>query len=192
MKTKCVVAVLAIVPLVLTVACAAKPEGRVVSTQGFSFLPPPAPQWREQLRQDEVIYLKQTDPAEVTVYAGALDGKLGAKLDSREALLRFVREKKDQWGVPGRYSGTKTSFAIDEGAPSCVNYDLSTRDHHAKNAAEHDYLLMKVRGRFCLHPQDATSAVDLYYSVRHVPSFEPGALMAEGETFLRSLRFERH
>jgi hypothetical protein len=49
---------------------------------------------------------------------------------------------------------------------------------------------MDTRGRFCVHPQAPTSMVDVYYSVRYVPGYDPAPLLAEGVAFLDSLVIE--
>ena len=162
---------------------------RVSSTHGFSFLPPQGSNWLEQFGQDEITYLKQTDPKTVSFYAGTLEGKLQSTLPTKEALVAFVRSKKDRWGNDGRYTNTSSSFQVEDKNESCVRYQLSTHDRGAHNKENHDFLVMKATGRFCLHPQDRTAAVDIYYSVRYVPQFDPAALIAEGEEFLQGLQF---
>ena len=76
-------------------------KARVVSTEGFSFLPPQGPDWTEAMDGDRVEYTKTTNHDEVTFYAGAVDGKLDALLATPDALLAFVRAQKDQWGEDG-------------------------------------------------------------------------------------------
>jgi len=162
---------------------------RVFSSYGFSFLPPQATNWRERFGQNEITYLKQTDPKTVSFYAGAIDGNLRSTLSSKEALIAFVRSKKDNWGNDGRYSNTSSSFQIEAQQQSCVRYRTSAHDRNAKNKGSHEFLFLQVVGRFCLHPQDRTVAVDIYYSTRHVPKFDPKDLFSEGEGFLQSLQF---
>jgi hypothetical protein len=161
---------------------------RVSSTHGHSFLPPQGSNWLEQSGENQITYLKRTDPKTVSFYAGALEGKLRTKLSTKEALVAFVRSKKDEWGNDGRYSDTSSSFQVEGENESCVRYQLSAHDHSANNKAGHNFLVMQATGRFCVHPQDRAVAVDIYYSVRHVPQFDPKDLIAEGEEFLQSLQ----
>jgi len=166
-----------------------KNRERVFSTHGFSFLPPQGANWLEQFGRNEITYLKQTDPRTVSFYAGAIEGRLRSTLSNKEALIAFVRSKKDKWGDDGRYSKVSSSFQIEDQQVSCVRYRLSASDRNAPNRGSNAFLSMRVDGRFCLHPQDKNVAVDLYYSARHVPQFDPKDLIDEGEKFLQSLQF---
>lgn len=50
-------------------------------------------------------------------------------------------------------------------------------------------MLLRVLGRFCTHPQNPYTAVDIYYSTRNVPGYDVTDLSAEGDAFLGSLAF---
>jgi hypothetical protein len=162
---------------------------RVFSTDGFSFLPPQGSKWLEEFDKNQITYFKQTDLNVVSFYAGTLQGRLRSKLSTKKALLAFIRIKKDEWGKDARYFDTSSSFQIEDKNESCVRYQLSAHDRGAKNKAGHDFLLMHANGRFCVHPQDSSAVVDIYYSLRHIPQFNPKDLIAEGEIFLQSLQF---
>jgi hypothetical protein len=175
-------------------ACSDEPhfsKDRVFTIGGFSFLPPQNPGWSEKLGQNAVDYSKKTELPQVTFHTGALHGKMPAKVESNDELLKFVRLRmeKDQWEPAGRYSNIKTSYVIDDKAKSCASYDLFAHDHGASNRGSSEYLLMQSRGRFCLHPGGSASGIDLYYSVRYPQSFDPTELVLEGEAFLASLQF---
>ena len=166
------------------------PQVRVQSTLGFSFLPPPGKDWTEEVTRCQVDYSKKTDPNKVSFFATARDCKLDAPLPDQVDLVAFVSKKKDEWGTDGRFTNISTSFLPETGKTSCVRYRMDVNDNGAKNKGRHPFLLMKVVGRFCTHPQDPGSAVDLAYSIRHIPGFDDNAFRAEGEAFLDSLRFE--
>jgi len=164
---------------------------RVVSTLGFSFLPPEGPSWSEQFETHQITYLKKTDPSLVSFYTAAVEGRLRSSLTTKDELVAFVRSKKDQWGDGARFSSISTSFQVEEKNDSCVRYRLSAHDRDAKNKGKHELLEMRTVGRFCTHPHDKGAGVDVFYSVRHVPAFDPKNLVSEGEAFLQSLRFEK-
>lgn len=168
-----------------------KSRERVSSSDGFSFLPPQGSDWLEQFGQNEITYLKRTDPTTVSFYAGTIEGKLRAKLSTKDALVAFVRKKKEDWGTDGRYSDTRSSFQVEDKNDSCVRYDMSAHDHGAKNKMGHEFMVLQAIGRFCLHPQDTAVAVDIYYSIRYVPQFDPKTFIAEGEEFLHGLQFAK-
>lgn len=164
---------------------------RIHSSNGFSFLPLRGSGWTEEFGESEILYLKKTDARTVSFYAGALEGQIVSQLDTDAALIAFVRAKKDQWGVEGRYFGTSSSFRIEERHGSCVRYRLWAKDQGAKNKEGLAFLTMQAFGRFCVHPENRTKAVDIYYSVRHPPDFDTRSFFVEGETFLDSLQFDR-
>lgn len=162
---------------------------RIKSTTGFSILPPQGNNWREKFGQKTITFVKQNDSRKVSFYAGAIEVSLLDTFPSKEALIAFVRTKKDEWGTDGRYSNILTSFLIEEQQDSCVRYKLSANDRNAPEKGGNAFLLMQAVGRFCIHPQDRSAALDLFYSIRYEPLFNPKDFIAEGEDFLKGLQF---
>ena len=168
-----------------------KDRQRVFSNHGFSFLPPQQSGWLEKFGESEITYFKQTDPAVVSFYMQAIEGEYPAAPSTEAQLVAFVRSKKDDWGPEeGRYSNTSSSIVIEESEKSCVSYRVSAHDRAATNKGNHEFLVLHTAGRFCLQPQTRSAAVDIFYSVRHVPNFDATALFAEGESFLKSLQLQ--
>jgi hypothetical protein len=166
-----------------------KSRERISSSHGFSFLPPQGNNWRERFNPNTITYLKQTDSRTVSFFAEAIEGRLRSAPPNKEALIALVRSKKDAWGTDGRFSNTSASFEIEAQQDSCVRYKLTANDRGAPNKAAHPHLLMQTLGRFCIHPKTKAAAVDLYYSVRYLPGFDPRDLLSEGEEFLKGLQF---
>jgi hypothetical protein len=162
---------------------------RINSTLGFSFLPPQGEGWTEEFGKSQIMYSKKTDPTIASCFAGALEIKLQAPLPDKKALAAFVRTKKDEWGTDGRFTDVTSSFLAEAQHASCVRYGMTANDHRANNRGTHEFLLMHIVGRFCTHPQNPNVAVDIFYSVRHIPGYDARSLSAEGEAFLRSLAF---
>jgi hypothetical protein len=162
---------------------------RVYSTVGFSFLPPPGEGWTEEFGKSRIMYSKKTDPTVVSVFAGAEEIKLPAPLADTEALLSFVRKKKDAWGIDGRYTPVSSSFLAESQHASCVRYQMTVNDHGANNRGTHEFLLLHAVGRFCTHPRNPVIAVDIFHSTRHIPGYDASSLSAEGDAFLDSLMF---
>jgi hypothetical protein len=174
-----------------TDASGAAPQrnGRIDSTLGFSLLPPRGEGWSEEIDKGRIMYSKKTDPAVVSFFAGALEIKLQDPLPDKETLAAFVRTKKDEWGTDGRYTHVSSSFLAEAQHVSCVRYEMTANDHGANNRGTHEFLLMHVVGRFCTHPRNPRTGVDIFYSARHIPDYDARSLSAEGEAFLRSLAF---
>ena len=144
----------------------------------------------EKFGENEITFQKVTDPAAVSFFTQAIEGAFPAPPSTEDELIAFVRSKKEDWGPEeGRYSDRSSSIKIDAHEKSCVSYYVSAHDHHAKNKGDHEFLVLLTVGRFCLHPQNRSAATDLLYSVRHIPNFDAGALIDEGESFVKSLQF---
>ena len=163
---------------------------RIKSTLGFSFLPPPGEGWAEEFGKSQIMYSKKTGPTIASFFVGALEIKLQAPLPNKDALMAFVRTKKDEWGTDGRFTDVSSSFLPEAHHASCVRYQMSANDHGAHNRGAHEFLLTHVVGRFCTHPANPNTAVDIFYSARHIPSYDANGLSAEGEAFLDSLAFD--
>lgn len=168
-----------------------KDRQRVFSTHGFSFLPPQQSGWLEKFANNEITYFKEADPAVVSFYTQAIEGEYPNAPSTEAELVAFVQSKKDDWGrEQDRYSNTSSSIAIEDSETSCVSYRVSAHDHAATNKGNHEFLVLHTAGRFCLHPQTRSAGVDIFYSVRHIPNFDATALVAEGESFVKSLQFQ--
>lgn len=163
---------------------------RIRSTLGFSLLPPPGTGWTEEFKRCQIHYSKKTDPDKVSFFAIANECKLDFQPTSQEDLIAFVSKKKDEFLTDERYTNISTSFQPATGKTSCVRYRMVVNDNRASNKGRHAFLLLKVAGRFCTHPENPGAAVDLAYSIRHVPGYDASKDVAEGEAFLDSLRFE--
>jgi len=164
---------------------------RVRSPSGFSFLPPPGKEWTEKFAGCQISYSKKTDPDKVSFFAIANECKVDLQPSGQEDLIAFVSKTKDNWGTDGRFTNISTSFLPEAGNASCVRYRMEVNDNGANNRGRHAFLLLKVVGRFCTHPDNPGPAVDMAYSIRHVPGFDASAYVAEGEAFLDTLRFEK-
>lgn len=177
--------------------CAATPgpalqgSAPVYSTLGFSFRPPGGTDWTESFGRNQISYTKTTDPRLLTFYTGVLEVKLSTPLPDAEALLAFVRKEKDQWGSDGRFTDISSRFFAEPAHGSCVRYRIQANDRAANNPAGRQLMFMQVSGRFCTHPHNPETAVDIFYSVRHVPGYDVETLNAEGDAFLEGLAFHR-
>lgn len=157
---------------------------------GFSFLPPPGQKWSEEAGNTRITYTKLTDRSQVSFYTQVLGTSCTPALPGKEALLAFVREHKDQWGSDARFTPVSSTFVSEPAQATCVRYHMGVKDHGARNLGTHPFLLLDVVGRYCIHPQDPATAVDIAYSIRHVPGYDAGSFKAEGEAFLDSLTLE--
>lgn len=126
----------------------------------------------------------------VTFFAGALELTLVAPPLDQAALTEFVRTKKDEWGSDGRYSAIQNSFAAEPAHATCVRYRMTVHDNAANTRKDLPFLILQVAGRLCTHPGNPASAVDMFYTMRHIPTFDDAAFKAEGNAFLDSLSID--
>ncbi|MFN3789251.1 hypothetical protein [Massilia sp.] len=163
---------------------------RLHSVFGFSFLPPPGQNWTAEATDTRITYHKRTDPRQLTFYTLVLAASCTPSIPGEEARLAFVRERKDQWGSDGRFTPVFSSFVPDPAQAACVRYHMRVKDHGARNLGTHPFLLLDVVGRYCPLPQHPAVAVDIVYSIRHVPGYDAARYQAEGEAFLDSLALD--
>ena len=166
---------------------------RIFSTHGFSFLPPQQSGWLEKFEKHQITFLKETDSTTVSFYTQAIEAKFSEHEapSTENELVAFVRSRKDDWGPDKNlFTNQSSLIGIEESEKSCVSYRVSAHDRATKHKGDHEFLVLHTVGRFCLHPQNRTAAVDIFYSVRHIPNFDASALFDEGESFLKSLQFE--
>ena len=161
------------------------------STLGFSFVPPGGSGWYENFGTTGITYFKKTNPESLSLYAGAIEGKMRTAISNNNDFLNFVKSKKDQWGSDkDRYRNISTKFVNAKNVgPYCTGYELIAEDHKAKNLGASKFLILRTKGVFCLHPKNKKNAVDIYYSARYIPVFDFSSIMNEGESFVESLRF---
>ena len=163
-------------------------ESRIQSTTGFS-LAPPSNLWKEEATNKAVLYHLKTDPSKATFFMGATEIRSPQALD-HDSLMSFVSSKKKHWGDDGRYTHTLEEFERENEQPLCVRYRLYARDTKAKNKANHSHMVLDSVGRICRHPEDSHALMNIYYSIRHAPDFNPTRLVSQGEIFISSLRTE--
>lgn len=196
--------ILIIYSLLLVSACESStfpPDGFIelkdreprASTLGYSFVPPSGRKWFEGYSPKTIMYLKQTNPNELSFFTGATEENINENISSEKDFINYVKSKKDDFtDHPLRYRNVSSSYDIDNSFSSyCVAYKQTAEDHHAKNSNGNKYLMLINKGIICLHPGMKNQLIDIYYSSRSAPNLKFSNLIKEAEEFIRSLKFKK-
>lgn len=161
-----------------------------ISSLGYSFVPPSGEKWFETYSPKTILYFKQTNPKELTLFAGATEAIIKKNILLEKDFLDFVKSKKDDFGVQSlRYRNVVSSYEIDSSISAhCIAYKQTAEDHEAKNLNENKYLELINKGIICLDPKMKNHVVDIYYSSRATPGLKFVEFTKEAEDFIRSLK----
>lgn len=165
---------------------------------GFSILPPRGEDWfiappalRRQQGADMIAsFLKLATPPSKThtVAATVRGGRVPISAGSRAELLRKIAQ--DYSKETNRNRPVSVNISPDKTlAPDCVRYDVTAEDHGVPGYPDSVYI-MDMHGFICLHSDYPDVAIDIQYSQRRLQEEPPLFIDAEGEPFLKSLRFK--
>jgi hypothetical protein len=161
----------------------------VYEMDGYSIVPPPGKNWFELERDERYAYFgKKLDSRTHSFIAIALSARLREKFDKPEDFRDYVREML-ALGSNER-SAVIEIRAEPDGSPEryCVKYSTKSEDRKALFAGGRA-LLVETTGVSCLHPDNRALSVDVSYTERGYPTEASAELRAEGESFVRSLKF---
>lgn len=166
------------------------PARSIHSTLGFTFRPPPGGDWTESFGQHVIEYGKQTDPHRATFVAGVHELYLDVAPADQAALAASVRARKDAWGSDGRFTDRQTAVQPERARAICVWYRVAVHDKRAPIRKDLPFLILRGTGRVCTHPGNPHAAVDIFYTLRHVPGLDTRQFDAEGNAFIDSLTID--
>jgi hypothetical protein len=167
-------------------------RGERKSSLGFSFIPPPGGGWFEDFKENTVSYLKKTDPQKYTFFTGATEYRTKMSFETPDKYLDFIKNKKsmgDSDNSP-RFKNSQGHYELVPSlAPFCVRYKEHFEDHGANNLNGRKFMIVENFGLICLHPENPTVGVDIYYSERCAANEQNQTFRNEGEEFIKSLKF---
>jgi len=162
-----------------------------VSSLGFSFVPPSGEKWFEGFGPKKIMYLKQTNPVDLSFIAIATEMKVEKPVSSQKDLLDYVKSNIfDSSKKPSRYKNIVDTVEIENSTDSyCVIYKQVMEDHKAKNLNGNKYLILTNKGMLCVSLENSQNLVLLFYSARATPNLNFPFIVKEGEEFIKSLKF---
>ncbi len=162
----------------------------VYELEGYSVLPPQGKNWFELGRdRQHALFGKKIDSPTHSFVATATSGQVAEKFEKPEQFQDYVDKMRVADIDPTRYKLIEFNSGFDPSFPAwCVKYHARTEDRgapHAKGRA----LQLEHFGVTCLHPALPGLVIDVGYSERGRLAEISADLQAEGEGFVRSLKF---
>jgi hypothetical protein len=161
----------------------------IYEMDGYSVLPPPGKNWFELERDQKYAYFgKKLESRTHSFIAMALSAPMREKFEKPEEFRDYV-SKMLALTSDERNAVIESGAALD-GPPErfCVRHYTKAVDRKAVYAAGRA-LLVETIGVSCLHPDNRALSVDVSYTERGDPAETNLELRAEGESFVRSLKF---
>ncbi len=160
--------------------------------EGYSVLPPQGKDWFELKRGPQAVFFGKKIASRTHAFiATAMSAPIAEKFETPEAFREYISRVLPLRG-DGRHRVIENRVEMDN-APGwfCVRYHTTAEDRgapYAKGAA----LLAETFGVTCLHPENPQLNISVSYTERGNPAETSAEFRAEGERFVRSLRFTSH
>lgn len=156
---------------------------------GYSVLPPPGTGWFELKRDRRNVYFgKKLASRTHSFITTALSAPITERFSTPEEFRDYVGKLLPQSGDK-RNTVIANRLEIDEARGSyCIRYYIKTEDRRAVYATG-QALLTETFGVSCLHPGNRALTIDVSYTERGRAGETSHELRAEGESFVRSLKF---
>ena len=161
----------------------------IYEMDGYSVLPPPGKNWFELERDQRYAYFgKKLESRTHSFIAIALSAPMREKFERPEEFRDYV-SKMLALASDERNAVIESRAELDDPPERfCVKYSTKAEDRKAVYAGGRA-LLVETIGMSCLHPDNRALSVDVSYTERGYPAETSTALRAEGESFVRSLKF---
>ena len=161
----------------------------IISSIGFSFVPPGGNNWYEKFGEDQITYYKKINPSTGSMFGGAKEYRTQTAFATPEEFRHWLSDRRNPKDASSCYRTISAKYILEsKTGPFCVRYAEEYEDRGAKNLFGHPFLVIMNYGITYLHPQRPDSVVDIYYSYRHPPDNMSASLMSEGESFVNSLK----
>lgn len=165
-----------------------------IAQYGYSFMPPDEKGWHVAGRDGNRIVLGRfgSSPDEtVAILAG---NTAGARLETRAAFERYVRQQMAKDAAPNaRFGERKTELTMlrYRGA-DCARVHVSAVDHQAKRrSGNKGDMVLEIAEMFCRHPDNAGVITYLGYSQRYTAGHRDPNFDSKATRLLDSLEFSK-
>ena len=161
----------------------------VYAMEGYSVLAPPGKNWFELKRDDRNVYFGKKIASRTHAFiATAMSGLIAEKFKKPEEFRDYVSKMLPLRGDE-RHTVIENLVELDQAAGRfCVRHYTKAEDRDALYARGKT-LLAETIGVSCLHPDNPGLSISVSYTERGYPQEASAALRAEGESFVRSLKF---
>ncbi len=156
---------------------------------GYSVLSPPGKDWFELKRDPRTVFFGKKLASRTHAFiATAMSAPVTDKFENPEAFLDYVGRMLPLRGE-GRHRVIENRVELGN-LPGrfCVRHYTKAEDRDAPYA-QGKTLLAETFGISCLHPDNPGLSISVTYTERGSPGETSSELRAEGESFVRSLKF---
>jgi len=161
----------------------------IISSLGFSFVPPGGDNWYEEFKEGRINYYKKMNPSMGSMLGGATEYRTKMTFSTPDEFRQWLASRRNPQDTPPRYRTRNAKYILEpQIGPFCVRYIEEYEDSEAKNLLGQKFLVLFNFGVTCVHPQSPDAIVDIYYSYRYPPDNRNSGLVSEGESFVNSLK----
>lgn len=163
--------------------------GVVYEMEGYSVISPRGKNWFELKRDGRNVYFGKKIASRTHAFiATAMSGLIAEKFEKPEEFRDYVSRMLPLRGDE-RHTVIENLVELDQAAGRfCVRHRTKAEDRDALYARGKT-LLAETTGVSCLHPNSPGLSISVSYTERGYPQEASAALQAEGESFVRSLKF---
>jgi len=164
-------------------------SGVAYELKGYSILPPQGKDWFELKRDPQTVFFGKKIASRTHAFAAtAMSAPITDKFENPQAFLDYVSRMLPMRG-DGRHRVIENRVEVDVRLGDfCVRHHTTAEDRDAPYAQGRT-LLAETFGITCLHPDNPNLIISVSYTERGNPAETSAELRAEGESFVRSLKF---
>ena len=188
-----------LLPLLLASACATASVPAYVTLKGmpprlnpngYTIPLPQAGMWLEHSSRDGVMYIRETDERESTMFVSVEDVAMPQAQPSGQALRDFVHARVEPAGAADRVNTepVTTRLRMDARLSNCVRWRQTAVDLMSVNPVTQSHPQVHMGGMFCVNEHNPATAIHVYYSIHRMAPEKADGLTAEGEAFLSGVR----
>ena len=157
--------------------------------EGYSVLPPQGQDWFELKRDPQSVFFGKKIASRTHAFiATAMSAPIFGKFETPEAFRDYISSVLPLPGE-GRHRVIENQVEMDNTPGQfCVKYHTKIEDRGAPYA-QGITLPAETFGVTCLHPENPQLNISVSYTERGNPAESSAELRAEGERFVRSLKF---
>ncbi len=162
----------------------------LLSTLGFSIIPPPGKNWYESHQDQSLLFLKLGKNRSYAITTKATEIVLNKKFAHQNDFMNYVKKIKKLHRKGKNFVNASSVFSWKENnSPYCIRYQQDYEDHNVKNLRHNKYVKVKNIGLVCMHPEFPKVGIDISYLEKFISGTHSPSHRDEGEKFLSSLMF---
>jgi len=167
-------------------------SGVAYELEGYSILPPQGKNWFELKRDRQTVFFGKKIASRTHAFiATAMSAPITDRFENPEEFRDYISRKLPLRGDE-RHTVIENWVEMDNRPDRfCVRHYTKAEDRDAPYA-QGKTLVAETFGVSCLHPDNANLNITVSYTERGDPAETSAELRAEGESFVRSLKFTPH